>query len=217
MEKIQSQNVNLLKSKVLFVEGMDEVNFFNALLKKIELDGDYQVVDFKGKSQMGDFISMMSKTESFNENVTSIAIIRDADNNFDSVANEIKYTLKSVFSAKSIENGEVKEFEDINIGFYIMPGPGKNGELEDLVLSSLQENEIFSEVCVYLEKLKTITKPANEQSIFSYPRKESKAKLQIYFSSMKESDPRMGLSAQRSYVDFKHTSFEDLIRFIKSM
>ncbi len=34
MEKIQSQNVNLLKSKVLFVEGMDEVNFFNALLKR---------------------------------------------------------------------------------------------------------------------------------------------------------------------------------------
>lgn len=217
MEKIQSQNVNILKSKVLFVEGMDEVNFFNALLKKLELSENYQVVDFKGKSQMDDFISMMSKTESFNENVTSIAIIRDADNSFDSVANEIKHTLKKVFSAKSIENGEVKEVEDINIGFYIMPGPGKNGELEDLVLSSLQENEIFSEVCVYLEKLKTITKPANEQSTFSYPRKESKAKLQIYFSSMKESDPRMGLSAQRSYVDFKHTSFEDLIGFIRSM
>ncbi len=67
---------------------------FLCLIKKMEMGDDYQVIDYKGKSRMSDFISMMSKTESFNENAISVAVIRDADNNYDFVAEEIKDALK---------------------------------------------------------------------------------------------------------------------------
>ncbi|HBQ7825397.1 TPA: hypothetical protein L8R68_005232, partial [Klebsiella pneumoniae] len=86
MEEKKLDEVVITKEKVIFVEGMDEVNFFYALLKKMEMGDGYQVIDYKGKSRMSDFISMMSKTESFNENAISVAVIRDADNNYDFVA-----------------------------------------------------------------------------------------------------------------------------------
>lgn len=217
MEEKKLEEVVITKEKVIFVEGMDEVNFFYALLKKMEMGDNYQVIDYKGKSRMSDFISMMSKTDHFNENAISVAVIRDADDNYDFVAKQIKDALKRIFNVINLEHGIMKSEKDINIGFYIMPGVKKNGELEDLVLSSLDGNEIFKEVNNYLDVLKGMTSPVNNGSKFCYPRKESKAKLQIYFSSMKESDTRMGLSAQRNYVDFTHESFKEIIDFIRSM
>ncbi len=95
---------------------------FLCLIKKMEMGDDYQVIDYKGKSRMSDFISMMSKTESFNENAISVAVIRDADNNYDFVAEEIKDALKRIFNVINLEHGVMKSEKDINIGFYIMPG-----------------------------------------------------------------------------------------------
>ena len=76
----------------------------------------------------------------------------------------------------------MKSEKDINIGFYIMPGLKKNGELEDLVLSSLDGNEIFKEVNNYLDVLKGMTSPVNNgYQSFVIQGKSQKIKLQIYF------------------------------------
>ncbi|WP_323807993.1 DUF3226 domain-containing protein [Klebsiella pneumoniae] len=116
----------------------------------MEMGDDYQVIDYKGKSRMSDFISMMSKTESFNENAISVAVIRDADNNYDFVAEEIKDALKRIFNVINLEHGVMKSEKDINIGFYIMPGLKKNGELEDLVLSSLTAMKYLKKLIIIL-------------------------------------------------------------------
>ncbi|HDU5415726.1 TPA: hypothetical protein RFU90_005364, partial [Klebsiella pneumoniae subsp. pneumoniae] len=51
MEEKKLDEVVITKEKVIFVEGMDEVNFFYALLKKMEMGDGYQVIDYKGKSR----------------------------------------------------------------------------------------------------------------------------------------------------------------------
>lgn len=217
MESISKKTEDIIKSKLLFVEGRDEVLFFSALLKKIQFNDEIQVIAFSGKANMKNFISMTSKTEGFIERVVSIAIVRDADKDYKSVATEVSDTLKCIFSIENTKNGEMKENETIKAGFFIMPGNEKPGELEDLVLSSFQGNKVSEKIDNYLEELKSITRPDDENSPFIYPKKTSKAKIQIYFSSMEESDTRMGISAERKYVNFDHDSFTDIIKFIKTM
>lgn len=217
MEDLKQNKEMISKSKILFVEGRDEVLFFSALSKKIGLHSEIQVIDFQGKANMKNFISMASKTEGFIETAMSFAIIRDADKNFKDTATEVSDAIKSIFSIENTKNGEMIQGKNIKAGFFIMPGNEMTGELEDLVLSSFKGNKVSDKIENYLDELKSITKPDDESSPFIFPKKSSKAKIQIYFSSMEESDARMGISAERKYVDFDHASFVDIIKFIQSM
>lgn len=207
------------KGKVLFVEGYDEVNFFDSLLKYMggSLREDIQVVSYDGKAKLNDFISMISKTESFIENVSVIAITRDADNDMATALESINYTLKSIFRLPKAQHNTFVESDVMKAGAFVLPGTAASGELEDLVLHALAGNDVCNLVDKYLNDLKRETQPNNLQSQFHFPRKESKARIQIYFSSMKESDTRTGIAAQRKYVDFGHHCFDDIKAFLLNM
>lgn len=195
------------KEKIIFVEGRDEENFFGALIKHMGLIDIFQVIPFDGKASMKSYISVVSKGREFEEKVTSVSIVRDCDSNYQSTDDEIKHALKEIFNIRDISEGNIVNQDGVNYGYLILPGNKRKGELEDLVIDSINGGRIHVEIMNYLKSIETITKP----------RKQSKAVLQIYFSSMKESDVRMGISAQRNYIDFNHISFNGIKQFISSL
>ncbi|WP_312559780.1 DUF3226 domain-containing protein [Atlantibacter hermannii] len=211
-----SRKSSIEKSKLLFVEGKDEVIFFDSLLKHMgnQYHDEIQVVPYEGKAKLHNFISMISKTENFIENTISLVITRDADDDMTAAVSSINHTLKKVFDIDNVQHGEFYESDVIKVGVYILPGYVNKGELEDLVLNSLKGNNIYGLVDSYFVSLRHETQPENQQSEFHFPKKASKAKMQIYFSSMKESDARLGISAQRKYVDFDHQCFNDIKEFL---
>ena len=67
----------VLKQKtILIVEGMDEVNFFNSLLYKMEIE-NIQVLGIGGKTLIHQTLPTLRELPKFNE-VSSIGIVRDA-------------------------------------------------------------------------------------------------------------------------------------------
>ncbi|EMC4306856.1 hypothetical protein VEL94_003705, partial [Cronobacter sakazakii] len=204
------------KEKILFVEGRDELVFFDSLLQFMgdEYHKTIQIIPYEGKAKLNEFLSMISKTEGFIENVSSFAVTRDADMNHGAAIESINSTLRRLFSFCKVDHNEFKETDALKIGVFVFPGKNKSGELEDLVLDAIKGNQVCALVDDYLNGLENTTKPKNESSDFTFPRKPSKAKIQIYFSSMKESDTRLGISAQRKYIDFNHDCFDEIKRFI---
>lgn len=79
------------QSKILLVEGTDEVGFFEALCKKINIR-DIQIIETGGKDKFKlDFPNILN-ARGF-EQVTSMAIVRDADESADSAISSVNYQL----------------------------------------------------------------------------------------------------------------------------
>jgi len=74
--------IELIEPNLLAVEGKDEVNFFKALVKYLDLQ-NVQILDIGGKFQFKHKLSAISKSPHFN-NIISLGVIRDADTDSDS-------------------------------------------------------------------------------------------------------------------------------------
>jgi len=119
----------ITKSRVILVEGKDEVNFFNNLISFMGLS-DIQIFDFVGKDSFTDKFCAFTKMPGFNL-IRSIAIIRDADDDceaaFRGVIGSIKHN-ESNFLRPAHFNldypstpGNFFRANNINIGIFIMP------------------------------------------------------------------------------------------------
>lgn len=83
---------SISQKKLLAVEGKDDVEFFEALLKDMKI-GDCEICEVGGKDQFKHKIPALVKVPGFS-NVQRLGIIRDADKNpsaaFDSIVNILK-------------------------------------------------------------------------------------------------------------------------------
>ncbi len=116
---------NIVFPKIILVEGMDEVNFFDALLKHMKIP-NVKVINCNGKENIKNIIATLPALPQFDDIVKSIAIIRDADNNseaaFKSVCGSIEASgLKPPLTIGSFSHKVPK------IGIYIMPGDSDVG------------------------------------------------------------------------------------------
>ena len=179
----------IFKSKILAVEGKDEIYFFSALFKKLDIS-DVQILDFQGKTNFPAKIKSIINIPGFMQ-VKKFALIRDADNK----------PPESAFSSitKSLENiglpipDKINTFinDSISIGIFIMPGNSKMGMLEDLCLKSISENPINKCIENYIDCL-----PKKPDNI-------SKSKVLCFLAANSPIVNSLGLGAQKGHWNFK--------------
>lgn len=200
--------------KLLLVEGVDEVHFFNALANKIGIS-DIEIRDYRGKTKFIDNFPALVASESFKK-VKSLGIIRDADD----VNNNIEPALKSIKNAlKKVKNDETlkKRLKDATIperdnkfscgnpkiGIFIM-----NPMLEGLCLESVKG--IKNMGCVN-DFFKCLTK--NE----ILPNNIYKGKVLAFLATKKKTVNCIGLAAKKGYWDFKSQCMYEIETFIKEL
>ena len=71
--------VTITKTKILLVEGNDELNLFEELLNDLNLNDQIQVIEVGGKTKFSPKLSGIKSMPEFRTIVTSIGIVRDAD------------------------------------------------------------------------------------------------------------------------------------------
>jgi hypothetical protein len=71
---------SIQKEKILLVEGQDEEYLFTALIDALDLVNDMQIIPVGGITKLGASLKGIKNRSGYNQ-VTSIGIIRDADNN----------------------------------------------------------------------------------------------------------------------------------------
>ncbi|RLG20084.1 hypothetical protein DRN77_08095 [Methanosarcinales archaeon] len=194
------------EKKVLAVEGKDEVNFFDALLKHLGITDDVEVRDVGGKYQFKSELPALVRTTGFSD-VEVFVIIRDADTD----ANAAFESIRDILKGQDLEPpSQINQFSDGNpkIGIFIMPGNSDTGMLEDLCLKTVDEQPAMECANVFIDCASGLRDP---------PQVMAKAKAQVFLAAMPEIANSVGVGAQKGYWNFNSDELDDLISFIDNL
>lgn len=196
----------LKKTKLLAVEGTDEVIFFEELFKHIGMLDIVELREVGGKDQFKIKMPTLLKTTGFN-NLDAIGIIRDADENFGSAFESIKNVLKKMGIRVPDRPGQ---FSDAipKVGIFIMPDNANKGMLENLCLNTVKDDKAIECVDQFIDCAKKLKKQ---------PKNVAKTKTQAYLALMPEIANSVGRGAQKGYWNFNSVKLKPLINFLTQL
>jgi len=198
--------------KVLLGEGKDEVNFFNALLRHMNIL-DVHTDEGGGKNRFPEKLIALKKARGFFDPsgsclVSHFAVIRDKDedNAFASVAG----TLQKEGFMPPQKSGKFSDAKP-KVGVFIMPGDTIKGTmLEDLCLETVKDHPAMKCVDEFSSCVSALKSP---------PKNISKAKAQVFkaqvfLATQPEIVDSVGLGAQKKYWDFGSDCLAELKDFL---
>jgi len=203
---------HIKSKKIIAVEGKDEINFFEALLRHMDIT-DFETHEVGGKDKFPKKLPALLKTSGFfladgSSFVTHLAIIRDKDEDkaFKSIATIVRNTgLTPPTKHSEFSNGKPK------VGIFIMPGETIDGTmLEDLCLKTVENHKAMTCVNEYascISALEPIPKniPKAKVQVF---------KAQVFLAAQPEIVDSVGLGAQKKYWDFESSALDELEKFL---
>lgn len=193
------------EKKVLAVEGKDEVNFFEALLKHLGIV-DFETRDVGGKDKFKKKLPGLVKTRGFLD-VEVLVVVRDADNDPDAAFDSVRDVLRS---QKLEPPDRMNQFSDGNprIGVFIMPGNSDTGMLEDLCLKTVEKHPAMECVNAFIDCASGLNNP---------PKIVAKAKAQVFLAAMPKIANSVGVGAQKGYWNFNSDELNDLRSFMDTL
>ncbi|KJR40956.1 hypothetical protein MCHI_003150 [Candidatus Magnetoovum chiemensis] len=206
---------NIIKEKLLIVEGKDEVNVFTKLLNHLEID-TIQIFDIGGKDRFKKELIFLKDVPGF-DTVTALGVIRDADNDaniaFQSVAGTLKCCgLTPPDKHNTFSNNIPSELSPKTCVF-IISRDDNQGMLEDLCLASVENKPAMKCVIALCECI-------SELWIYeriAAPKNIAKAKTQAYLACMPDIAGSIGVGAEKSYWNLDNRAFDKLKSFIRTL
>lgn len=196
--------------KVLAVEGLDEENFFDSLLKHLNIT-DFDIHKVGGKNQFPKKLPALLKTPGFfapdkSPLVTHLAIVRDKDKD-----EALKSIINIVTDAGLTPPTKNAEFSDAapKVGIFIMPGETVEGTmLEDLCLKTVENYPAMKCVDEFASCVSAMEPK---------PKNISKAKAQTFLAAQPEIANSVGVGAQKGYWDFESPALDELKQFLSHL
>ena len=181
----------IVEPKQLVVEGRDAEEFFNALMREMNLTG-VQVQNYGGKDELRGFLSGLRRQAGFARTVVSLGIVCDAD--CDPIA-AFQSVCSALRGAELTVPSQVKSFEGTNpkIGVLILPDATTKGMLETLCLRAVANDPVMQCINEYFNCVEQRL-PQTE-----LPRIVAKARVQAFLASRPENVSHLGLAAQKGY------------------
>ena len=240
MEKTQA----ITQSKLLLVEGKDERNLFGALVNHLSLK-DIQIIVAGGYTQFQTRLKAIATTPGW-ENVQSLGIVRDADNDAEAAFQSICSVLRNRGLPSPLKSAELF-VANPSVSILIVPPHSATGMLEDVCLESVQDNPAISCVNGYFECLRNTmvrqsphlakasvraflaSREMVEMSVFEhfqeqypslnnqYPRQTNPAFVHAFLASRYRPDLDLGVAAQKGYWNFDHDAFSSIRRFMETL
>jgi len=199
-------NSKIEKENILFVEGKDEKNFFDALLKRLDIT-DVQIIDVSGKDNFQTHFSAYMQTERALSRIKNMGFVRDAEKNeANSAFQSICSVLKKYGLACPSELCKPVEQDKKKISIFIMPNNNDCGMLEDLCIKAIQGSGIFNCVESFIQ--------CYEGKIEKDKYNKSKASILAYLSAQVPIVYSLGNAAQQSVFDFSHPCFDSIKKFL---
>lgn len=169
---------------LILCEGLDARNFLIYYLNSQPLSDipafsrTFQVEDFGGNEELPTQIQLWTRAPGFNQ-LKSVLVIRDAETSSESASQHVIHAFKDAGLPVPEYPCQITKGEVLQTGFALFPSFSelqRNGTLEDLCLSILEETEkpVLDEINLFICKLK-------DKELRSFPRK-FKTRLHTYFS-----------------------------------
>ena len=207
------KSISIEKPIQLIVEGKDERLFFDRLIKDLRLP-KIQILPIGGKTKLKRNLKALVKSPGF-DNVTSLAIVRDANSNHNSAFQSVCNALSAV-NLPSPESPLMSVGDRPQITVMIMPGDNSPGMLEDLCLKALAETpEDPALMCIrqYFDCLQQRL----SQFGLPFPRSKSKSMVQAFLASKEKFVKCLGEAAQKRYWPFDKSAFDEVKNFLRGI
>jgi hypothetical protein len=195
----------ITQSKQLLVEGAISVSFFEVFLSHYNLAG-FQIQNFGGNNELKGFIGALKRIAGFKQNVTSIAIIRDAETDPNAAFQSVCYSLNNENLPVPTEPGNLVQGPP-GVGIYILPDSDSPGMLESLCLRAVINDPVMPCVNEYFDCLNRM----GERVI-----NINKARIQAFLASRQKPGLILGQSAIEGYLNFGSIEYEGLRAFLNA-
>ena len=210
MPKNLKHPVNLpeiTEKNLIIVEGDDDAYLFEKLLEKLQITG-VQLHSLRGDNRLLPKVLKVFKNRPNFDELENLGIILDANESKESKITSIKYHLQTNgYPVPQLMN-KLSDEGSPHTCFLVIPPNHEKGNLEDLCLMSVKEDPAISCIDSLFECLSENIAKEN------YPKNISKAKVQVFMASRKESCPHLGIAAQKNYWIFDHHIFNDVKTFL---
>jgi hypothetical protein len=190
------ENLTFDQSHVILVEGADDQAVIKGIIEHEGLD-DFLVIKMGGKDSWSGKLRVMKKDPTFEANVTTLGLMRDADQNpngeWDSCADILKSCGLPTPGMDGTPSTEIM----------IVPSRERHGAIEELCLDSLDEVKL---ACVdsYFACLGTEAKP--------------KGRLQAYLAGLPGVPRDLTIAvSQRRHLDMGASAFNELRAFVRAL
>lgn len=199
------RNPDFAKAIAVFVEGLDEVNVIEALLREMGRD-DVDVRAVGGKDQLSVQLPVAVKQATFSK-VRSVGVIQDADDDAGAALNRIRTTLSSARLPvpqnvlEEATNGTVKT------RFMLLPGNMEPGYLEDVFLSA----------CSSLAELRCVNQFSACCTAIGGKAFDSKRRAYGVLLALGAPETRLGRAFASGAVDGRSTAYDGLKAFLRAL
>ena len=194
---------------LLLVEGRDEVNLFDALMKHcLDAESKVQVIDAGGKDRFPRNLKALYTAAQARPSLRSIGVVRDAD---DDAAGALRSVCDHIRNAGYEPPTVHGEFSDAapSIGVFIVPNGVEPGAIETLCRRSKEGDEVARCVDEYLNCLdgNEAMQSTNEDKSFAH----------AYLAAMEDPVARVGEGAKQGVWDFESAAFGALSDFVREL
>jgi hypothetical protein len=195
------------RPKQLLVEGADSARFFTALASKLQLT-DVQVQNFGGVGDLSGFLKALVFAPAFADTVSSLAVIRDAENDAQAAFQSVATSFRSAGLPAPSEPG-ILQANTPAVGVFVLPNNASPGMLETLCLSAINSHPEVQCVNEFVSCVQRVS--ANP------PVNLDKARLYAYLASRPRPGLRIGEAAEAGLLSLDAAEYGSLSTFIASL
>lgn len=205
----QRRGLELVSDRLLLVEGKDEVNLFEVLIRRSLVGGpDIQVIDVGGKDNFRRNLMAIRTAAPLRPTLRAIGVVRDADDDAGSAFDSVRDSIRVVGYVPPPSHGEFSD-EVPAIGVFIVPDGTEQGAIETICRRSVGTDETAKCVDGYLKCL------ADHDAMYS--RNPDKSFAHAYLAAMKDPMARVGEGASQGVWNFASPAFAELSGFLRRL
>lgn len=211
-----TERKKILKSYLLLCEGKDAERFLinylesDTLAKDQRFSNEIQVLDFGGNENLSNFLMSLKNMDKFDQ-VTSLAIIRDAEKDYTRACQEVCGSLKKCgFVSPESCGSWIRNVNGLNVGYLLFPLDNNAGTLEDLCLRILSEKD-YKDILSSIDRFLSLMESSYGRSY----RRKHKNTLHTYLSSSDDYVTMpLGLAASKGAFNWDSGEIEPLKNFL---
>ena len=195
--------------RLLLVEGRDEVNLFDALMKHcLDAESTVQVIDAGGKDRFSKNLKAISTAARARPSLRAIGVVRDADNDAAGAFRSVCDHIRNVGYEPPAAHGVYSDATP-SMGVFIVPNGEEPGAIETLCRQSREGDDVAKCVDEYLNCLdgNDAMRSANEDKSFAH----------AYLAAMEDPVARVGEGARQGVWDFESVAFAELSEFVRTL
>ncbi|MDE2829923.1 MAG: hypothetical protein OXN20_07380 [Gemmatimonadota bacterium] len=197
------------QSKLLIVEGNDEIRVFKSLSKYLNIQ-DLEVRHYGGNSKLRQFLKTFSSLSEFGL-FRSLAVVADANSNRAGREQQIRDALSNASLPVPSRPLEVVSNGDLKVAYLVVPHNVEGTMIEDVCLDSVKTDPAIECVDLYFECVSQADIPGPREVWMS------KARVHAFLASRDRPDLRLGEAVEKGIWEFDTDAFlplKELLRIL---